>query len=212
MAALISKPLLRGYIPSTPALGQAGADASPAQHCRSAATGGLVAAAAPQGRALPSALSPPPRRLNSRAQRRASPATCTNVAHVARVMSVLIFPSVPSAVMVCVRQCTPSPIIMCFCGNILPLHSRTPRRKAIEYPSVYDMLLHAGLWLCRTLPPPAAPARGDGDDDDHASGRGLRAASTSSRSIAEAVIKQTHIPSRRPSCAHRALTDRCVPA
>ena len=48
---------LRGYIPSTPAL-QAGADASPAQHCRSAATGGLVAAAAPQGWALPSALSP----------------------------------------------------------------------------------------------------------------------------------------------------------
>ena len=73
-----------------------------------------------------------------------------------------------------------------------------------------SMLLRAGLGLCRTLPPPAAHARGDGDDDDHASGRGLRAAS-SSRSIAEAVIKQTHIPSAPTELCSQLVvpTDAC---
>ena len=69
--------------------------------------------------------------------------------------------------------------------------------------------LRAGLGLSRTLPPPSLR----GDDDDHAFERGLRAAP--SWSIAEAVIKQTHIPSQTECSALfgsvSTSTDACPP-
>ena len=56
-----------------------------------------------------------------------------------RDMSVLIFPSVPSSVvMVRVRQCTPSPIMMCFCDNSICI-SRVPPYKPFT-PAVTEPL------------------------------------------------------------------------